>query len=253
MLNLNSENIKEILKIISFKSKIYYEKSNHKLSKILYILAFILMFISIGIILFYKHQQPIQELIIIFYLFYISSLFLFTLSPIIILIKERKILQKIFLNPQESLIEPLVAESNDLIPIINKLSKYKELELTYVVERIQLKLDNIEKRCGYLIGQIDKIGLFPTILAMLVLVMKPNFFEVSNQNWITSSILMLIVIVIIFNFLGMYMHDQTEDLKLKIKILQSSIRLNQKNLEHQTDTKIPSYISIPSLIKNYFK
>lgn len=253
MQKINSENIKEILKIISFKSKIYYEKSDYKFSKLLYIWGLILIFISICVALFYKYQSPIEELRLIFNILFISALFSFGFSPIIMLIKEKKILKEIFQNPQKSLIEPLQAETDDLIPIINELSRYKELELDYVVDRIQIKLENTEKRIGHLIGQIDKVGLFPTILAMLVLAIKPDFFDVSSQNWITNSVLILIVIVILFNFLGMYMHDQTEELKLKVKILRFSIKLNQKNIEYPIDTQKPLSHSIISRIHYYFK
>lgn len=133
-----------------------------------------LSFFSIVLALIFKYQLMAFVGLILLLLAEISLL----LSTVIDMFKSRKSIFLFFKQPSKILLQNLEFSTRSKIKFSHKLINFELKDLEFTKREIMLEKDHFDKRTSLITGTIDKIGIFPTILATLILILT----QMSNTN-----------------------------------------------------------------------
>ena len=180
MLNPNQRNIKKILLQVEEYESSLRKKVNKKNNGTYYdvmALCFCLITLSlfsIGLGLIFKNQF----LLIIALTFLLLAEISLFLSTVIDIFKSRKSIFLFFKQPSKILLQNLEFSTRSKIKFSHKLINFEFKDLEFIKREIILEKDHFDKRTSIITGTIDKIGIFPTILATLLLILT----QMSNTN-----------------------------------------------------------------------
>lgn len=180
MLNPNQRNIKKILLQVEEYESSLRKKVNKKNNGTYYdvmALCFCLntlSLFSIGLGLIFKNQF----LLIIALTFLLLAEISLFLSTVIDIFKSRKSIFLFFKQPSKILLQNLEFSTRSKIKFSHKLINFEFKDLEFIKREIILEKDHFDKRTSIITGTIDKIGIFPTILATLLLILT----QMSNTN-----------------------------------------------------------------------
>jgi len=188
-----------------YKEKIKPSKTS-ELDKVLFSSLAFLVFISfvfIGLYAIFKPDYRFFANISIVLIFFSYALLL--LMPVVKIFEERKSIISFFTMPLSSSIdENIKRESlidNDFLPRFILLGK-EILELGLMEVRHEREFLN--KRITLLIGPIDKLGVLPGIISMIITISKP----VGGYDWVMGLAYGYIALIVIslsfFNLLVKY-------------------------------------------------
>ena len=179
-LNTNHKKIKEILLQAEEYELSLRKKVNNKNSGTYYgvmALCFTLIglsLFSIGIGLFFKNNFMLFTSLLFLLLAEISLL----LSTVIDMFKSRKSIFLFFKQPSQILLQNSEFSTRSKIKFTPKLISFETKHLEFSKREITLEKDQFDKRTSIITGTIDKIGIFPTILATFLLILT----QMSNTN-----------------------------------------------------------------------
>ncbi|WP_151813040.1 hypothetical protein [Acinetobacter junii] len=180
MLNLNQKTIKKILLQAEEYESSLRKKVNKKnngayygVMALCYSLIALSLF-SIGLGLVFKNQFILLAALIFLLLAEISLL----LSTVIDMLKSRKSIVLFFRQPSKILLQNLEFSTRTKIQFSKKLINFELRDLEFTKREIMSEKDHFDKRTSIITGTIDKIGIFPTILATILLILT----QMSNTN-----------------------------------------------------------------------
>ena len=133
-----------------------------------------LSFFSIVLGLVFKNQFMLFAAFIFLLLAEISLL----LSTVIDMFKSRKSIFLFFKQPSQILLQNSEFSTRSKIKFTPKLISFETKHLEFSKREITLEKDQFDKRTSIITGTIDKIGIFPTILATFLLILT----QMSNTN-----------------------------------------------------------------------
>lgn len=133
-----------------------------------------LSFFSIVLGLVFKNQFMLFAAFIFLLLAEISLL----LSTVIDMLKSRKSIILFFRQPSKILLQNLEFSTRTKIQFSKKLINFELRDLEFTKREIMSEKDHFDKRTSIVTGTIDKIGIFPTILATILLILT----QMSNTN-----------------------------------------------------------------------
>jgi len=87
-------------------------------------------------------------------------------------------------NPMRSLLEELSEQMRLEYDITIKLTSYSHENLDYVQQRLSFHKEIMSSRLKFLLGAIDKLGIFPAILAFYLTVAKVVEDQAIPNSWI---------------------------------------------------------------------
>lgn len=180
LLNTNQKKIREtLLKIEGYESSL--RKRSNKKNNDIYnggiAICFILITFSlilIGITFFYKNEI-LAFIALALILFSGISLILSTFIDMYI---SRKDINSFFNNPSAILLRNSNLSTRSKLKYIQTLFLFELSDLKFAKREIAFEKDHFDKRTSIITGTIDKIGIFPTILATLILILT----QLSNTN-----------------------------------------------------------------------
>ncbi|NNP77814.1 hypothetical protein A7P54_15520 [Acinetobacter sp. Ac_3412] len=180
MLNTNHKEIKKVLLQSEKYETALRKRFNKKNNRAYYgsvaicftLIGFSLFSIGIGFI--FKNQF-MMLVALIFIIFAELSLFL---STAIDMYNSRKGIISFFKNPLELLLQNTEFSTRSKIKFSPQLTDFELKDLKFTKREITLERDNFDKRTSIITGSIDKIGIFPTILATFILILT----QLSNTN-----------------------------------------------------------------------
>jgi hypothetical protein len=190
---------------LKFKEKIKSNKSS-KLDRILFAVLVSLVsfsFVFIGLYAIFKPDYRFFAYISIALIF--SSYVLLLFMPIAKIYEERKSIKYFFTMPLSSSIEQNIKKEslidNDFLPEFILLGK-DSLELGLM--EVKHEREFLNKRITLLVGPIDKLGILPGIISMIITISKP----VGGYDWVMGLAYGYIALIVIslsfFNLLVKY-------------------------------------------------
>lgn len=188
-----------------YKEKIKPNKTS-KYDKLLFASLVLLVFISfvfIGLYAMFKPDYRFLANISIVLIFF--SYVLLLLMPIIKIFEERKSIKYFFTMPLSSSIDQNIKREslidNDFLPRLISLGK-ELLELGLMEVRHEREF--LSKRITLLVGPIDKLGILPGVISMIITISKP----VGMYDWVMGLAYGYIALIVIslsfFNLLVKY-------------------------------------------------
>lgn len=180
MLNTNHKKIKEILLQLEEYESCLRKKVNNKNNGTYYgvmALCFTLIglsIFSIGLGFIFKNNFMLFVALIFLLLAEISLL----LSTVVDMFKSRKSILLFFKQPSQILLQNSEFSTRSKIKFRPKLISFELKHLEFTKREIMLEKDQFDKRTSIITGTIDKIGIFPTILATFLLILT----QMSNTN-----------------------------------------------------------------------
>lgn len=175
---LKAEEYDSILrKKLNKQSNSFYYKS---INICLILLSFSLL--SIGVSFLFKNWF-IMFAALVFIVFAILVLFL---STAIDIYKSRKGILWFFKKPIYLLLQNSEFNIRSQSKFFSKLITYEVKDLNLVKQGIIFEKDSFDKRTSILAGTIDKIGIFPTILATFILIIT-QLSNINIQNFLNVN------------------------------------------------------------------
>ncbi|MBT0726021.1 hypothetical protein HGT73_01260 [Rosenbergiella australiborealis] len=206
----NDDSIIDYIKLLKdhelkYKEKIKPNKIS-KIDKVLFSSLVSLVFISFIFIGVYAIFKPDYRFLLNISIVLISfSYVLLLLMPIVKVFEERKTIKHFFTMPLSSSIDQNIKREslidNDFLPRFISLGK-ELLELGLMEVRHEREFLN--KRITLLVGPIDKLGILPGIISMIITISKP----VGGYDWVMGLAYGYIALIVIslsfFNLLVKY-------------------------------------------------
>lgn len=179
-MNPNQKTIKKILLQAEEYESSLRKKVNKKNSGAYYgvmalcfsLIALSLFSIVLGLV--FKNQFMLFFALIFLLLAEISLL----LSTVIDMLKSRKSIFLFFRQPSKILLQNLEFSTRTKIKFSQKLINFELTDLEFTKREIMSEKDHFDKRTSIITGTIDKIGIFPTILTTILLILT----QISNTK-----------------------------------------------------------------------
>ena len=118
------------------------------------------------------------------------------------------------------LFNPILTAQADLA-VTDKLMAIKLQTLEMAAMQLQHEIGAFHRRMGVVIGTLEKIGIFPALLALYVIVYKLGGFEVGWSSIITSTLPILYLV-------GMFAHYQLLRLERNHRLIELVINRKQE-------------------------
>ncbi len=236
LLNSSQRKIKEILLKIENYQSLLRKKSNKKNNGVYYgtisicAIFFIFSLILIGIGAYSKNQNIILTSLI---LLLVSEIFLLV-STLVEIYNSRKSLCLFFKSPSFLLLRNADINVRSKIKFLPELIKFNEDDLELSKREIIYEKEHFDRRTSIITGTIDKIGIFPTILATLVLILNQlsninvqNFLKLNpNFQFYFYAIIFIVtffqIISMFNNFTSLKLSNMVDTLDYTINIKKSS-------------------------------
>lgn len=209
-MNANDTGMIGYIKLLKSHELKYKEKikpnNTSRFDKILFTSLVSLVFLSFVFIGFYAIFKPGYKFLAnISIVLIFSSYVLLLLMPVVKIYEERKKVKYFFTLPLSSSVEQNIkSESlidNDFLPRFILLGK-ETLELGLV--EVKHEREFLSKRITLLVGPIDKLGILPGIISMIITISKP----VGIYDWVMGLAYGYIALIVIslsfFNLLVKY-------------------------------------------------
>ncbi|EGQ8527866.1 TPA: hypothetical protein NKA88_004517 [Vibrio parahaemolyticus] len=130
-------------------------------------------------------------------------------------------------NPRRDVLLAIKATNSNDALLVNELSQFKVTSLKSVRSLFEKRIHALKNRAGFLVGALDKLGLFPALFMLYYTYTKlPSAEELSNVHlWLLSFTCGLYIGVIL--------------LRSVVDSLQSSIVSIDLAIEHASEYKLP--------------
>ncbi len=196
-------------------------KENKKLAKlnhsrkitVLFFISIIILLISIVIQLTNIYTIKSHFISNISLLFLMISYIFIVAQPLFFVLIHKKTIKKIISNPFDVLLHNSKKCAVNDLRIIKSLRTKSKKELELLKLELIAEKNESEKRVSLLIGAIEKIGIFPGILALIVTVSK---IEISpNDNWILA----IAYSIPVFYFIGLVIQGCLSQFSRSIQLI----------------------------------
>lgn len=231
MLNSDQKKIKLILlEIEKYQSNL--RKRIHKRDKQLYYgfigisaISFIFSLVLIISGAFFKNQDLI---VLAFILIFVSEISLL-ISTLVDIYQSRKNLHSFIKKPEFQLLNNTETNTRSKIKFLPKLLKFNLDDLELSKLEITYEKEHFDRRTSIITGTIDKIGIFPTILATFILI-QTQLSNIHVQNFLKTHpnfqfyFYALIFIVVLFQITSVFNNFTSLKLQNMINALDYAIK-----------------------------